>query len=188
MCGLKRWLIFLINDRLDLTHAVMLNTLLLQSFDGNSRSRHGTHKKASSSDFCDDLTTTLRAELDGLCGKFASSAMLVFVRDALDLLTCALACISNVLRTSGLDKERADHFFAQLSRFSQSRCVVQEETNDGTVCLARSIHQTAALLYNLVCNENPPGHPSMESYVDGLLVAMRKGPFWKGLPSLDLLM
>lgn len=28
----------------------------------------------------------------------------------------------------------------------------------------------------------------MESYVGGLLVAMRKGPFWKGLPSLDLLM
>ena len=144
----------------------------------------------SSSEFCDSMIKILVTELETLSGRSETGAPALPTQDSSDLLACALSCVSDILCTSELGDAEANMFFDRLSQYADQQCIDGAANAPAAVSISRAIHQTAALLYNFVCNENPPGHPSMESYVDGLLTAMDKVPHeaWDSLPILLLFM
>lgn len=145
--------------------------------------------RISSSDFCEGMKDILRAEVENLSIPTATEPAILPVKQTVDLLASALDCVSEVLRASELDDTNADELFDQMSKYSDFNCVSDDKQISVTVRLARAVHQTVAILYNLVCNENPPGHASMESYVDGLLAAVNSVPLsvWNKVPALQLL-
>jgi hypothetical protein len=179
-------------NRLDLTQAIMFDshlkvTTLRKPADGTMRAI----QSIPGTNFLERLPVLLDCQMKQAFVLPMTTSVATIVGDAKQLLSSAIACTATAVRTSEISDEDADVFFEHLSKFSQIHCgeVVDENTAYVTH-LSRAIHQGFAILYNLICNQNLPGHTSHESYIDGLGKAMDQVPYsiWSRIPLLQLWM